>query len=163
MLYPGCWYYLRGESGMFKEILSILRKEDLLKQAMKEVEVMLSKVEVMFRTAVDRVMEGKEPQIDIYEEDREVNRMEWEVRRKVLEHMIFSNKKQDVPAALILTSAVIDLERIGDYAKNTIELADICPKGTVIAERHASFFRFRNCIIHTNKLSHNWSTSALFL
>ena len=126
---------------MFKEILSVLRKEDLLKQAMGKVEEMLSKAELMFRTAIDMVMECRSPDMDIYERDRELNRMEWEVRQKVLEHLVVGNRKEDVPAALILTSAVIDIERIGDYSKNIFELAGICPRQVVVEEGHAKFFR----------------------
>ena len=81
-----------------------------------------------------------DPDIDIYEKDREINRMEWEVRRKALEHLVVVNTKGDVPAVLILTSAVIDIERIGDYSKNIFELGDICPDTKVIEDDHASFF-----------------------
>jgi phosphate transport system protein len=126
---------------MFREILAILRREDLLKQAMEEAEEMLSKAELMFRTAMDMIMECRRPDIDIYERDREINRMEWEVRRKVLEHLVVGNRKEDVAAALILTSAVVDIERIGDYSKNIFELADICPRDVVVEEDHAKFFR----------------------
>ena len=126
---------------MFKEILAILRKADLLKQAMEKAEEMLSKAELMFRTAMDTIMECKKPDIDIYERDREINRMEWEVRQKVLHHLVVGNRKEDVPATLILTSAVVDIERIGDYSKNIFELADICPREAVVEEDHAKFFR----------------------
>jgi phosphate transport system protein len=126
---------------MFREILAILRRADLLKQAMEEAEEMLSKAELMFRAAMDMTMERKKPDMDIYEKDREINRMEWEVRQKVLEHLVVGSRKQDVPAALILTSAVVDIERIGDYSKNIFELADICPQEVIIEEDHAMFFR----------------------
>ncbi len=126
---------------MFKEILSILRKEDLLKQAVVETEEMFSKAELMFKNAMNMVMECKKPDMDMYEADREINRMEWEVRQKVLEHLVVGNKKEDVPAVLILTSAVVDIERIGDYSNNILELADICSETTVIEEGHVKFFR----------------------
>lgn len=126
---------------MFREILSILRRADLLRQAMEEAQEMLSKAEMMFKAAMYRVMERREPDMDIYEKDREINRMEWEVRQKVLEHLVIGNRKQDVTAALILTSAVVDIERIGDYSKNIFELADICPQEIIIGEDHADFFK----------------------
>jgi len=126
---------------MFKEILSVLRKEDLLKQATQETEEMLLRAELMFRTAVNMIMECQKPDIDMYEKDKEINRMEWEIRRKVLEHLVFSGNKEDVPAVLILTSAVVDIERIGDYSKNISELADICPREAIVGEDHARFFR----------------------
>ncbi len=126
---------------MFKEILSILRREDLLKQATDKADEMFSKAEAMFKAAMKMVMEGKEPEIDIYETDKEINRMEWEVRQKVLEHLVLGNRKGDVTAVLILTSAVVDIERIGDYSKNLFELADICSRDIVVEEDHAEFFR----------------------
>ena len=46
---------------MFKEILSILRRGDLLKQAVEEAEEMFSKAELMFRNAINMVMECKKP------------------------------------------------------------------------------------------------------
>jgi len=126
---------------MFRQILAILRRADLLKQAMEEAEEMLSKAELMFRTAMDVIMESKKSDIDIYEKDREINRMEWEVRKKVMEHLILGNRKEDVSAALILTSAVVDIERIGDYSKNILELVHICPWEVVVEEVYAKFFR----------------------
>jgi len=126
---------------MFKEILGILRKDDLLKQAMQEAQEMLAKSEAMFKAAMCRLMELKQPEIDIYEADREVNRMEWEIRQKVLEHLLLGNQKKDVPAALVLTSAVVDIERIGDYTRNIYELADISPLAMVFEDENASFFK----------------------
>lgn len=126
---------------MFKEILSILRKDDLLKQAMDETIEMLAKAESMFRAAVNMVMDCQKPDMDMYESDREINRMEWEIRQKVLEHLVIGNQKEDVTVVLILTSAVVDIERIGDYSKNILELADICHEESVVKEDHAAFFR----------------------
>jgi len=125
---------------MFKEIFSVLRKEDLLKQALDQAYEMFSKSEMMFKVAIDMIMQHKKPDIDIYERDKEINKMEWEIRKKVLEHLIVSDKKQDAAAVLILTSAVIDMERIGDYSKNIFEIADICPGDNVVDEAHTEFF-----------------------
>jgi len=126
---------------MLKEILSILRKEDLLKQAVAQAEEMFAKSELMFKNAMNMIMECKKPDMDMYAADREINRMEWEVRRKVLQHLVVANRKEDVPAVLILTSAVVDIERIGDYANNILELADICARTSIIEKDHVAFFR----------------------
>lgn len=112
---------------MFREILAILRREGLLKQATEETEEMLSKVEIMFRSAMDMVMERKAPEIDIYEMDKDIDRMEEEVRQKVLKHLVVGDRRGDVSAALVLTSAVREIERVGDYSKSIFELVDICP------------------------------------
>lgn len=126
---------------MFREILNILRKGDLLNQAMEEAEEMLCKSELLFKTAVSKIMEGKEPDIDIYKADREINRMEWEIRQKVLEHLVLGDTREDVTAVLILTSAVVDIERIGDYSGNIFELANISPLAMVFEEKHSDFFK----------------------
>lgn len=126
---------------MFRTILAILRRGDLLKQATDKSEEMLSKAEILFKSAIGMIMDSKKPDIDIYEMDRQINRMEWEIRQKVLEHLILSSIKEDAPAALILTSVVIDIERIGDYSRNIFELADICPSETIIEEDHLKIFR----------------------
>lgn len=125
---------------MFKEILSILRREDLLTQAMKEVGEILAISELMFRAAIDTIIECKESDIDIYEKDREIDTFEWDVRRKVMEHLILSDKKGDVSVALFLTDAVRDIERIGDYSKNIFELTKICLEKVIVNDAHAKFF-----------------------
>ena len=126
---------------MFREILSVLRKEDLLKQAMEDAQEMLSKAKLVFSAAIYRLTERKEPEINIYEKDKEINRTEWEIRRKVLQHLLIGSRKEDITAALILTSSVIDIERIGDYSKNIFELAEISPLAMVFDEKYADFFR----------------------
>jgi phosphate uptake regulator len=126
---------------MFKEILTILRREDLLTQAMKDVEEMLAKSELMFKAAVDKIIECKTPEIDIYEEDKEIDRSEWDVRRKVMEHLILSDRKGDVTAALVITDSVRDIERIGDYSKSIFELQKIFSPKVIVNDTHAKLFR----------------------
>jgi phosphate uptake regulator len=64
--------------------------------------------------------------IKIYEEDRMVNHYQQEVRRKVLRYLAITGGINVVPG-LVLTSIVIDIERIGDYTKNIVELAVVHP------------------------------------
>jgi phosphate transport system protein len=56
-----------------------------------------------------------------------MNRHEISVRRKVAEHLAV-NPQQDYVAALFLSTIVGDIERIGDYCKNVIELAHHYPE-----------------------------------
>ncbi len=54
--------------------------------------------------------------------DREVNRLEREIRRHLIVHAsVFG--AIETPAVLVYMSIVKDIERIGDYAKNLIDLA----------------------------------------
>jgi phosphate uptake regulator len=59
--------------------------------------------------------------------DREINRLEQEIRRKVLTHLAVSGTA-DLSIGLALISTIIDVERIGDYTKNIYELATLHPK-----------------------------------
>ena len=117
---------------MFKEILALLRKEDLLKQAMAETDEMLTKSEFIFKAAMEIVMYAKESDVDIYEKDKEIDDMELDVRQKALKHLLLSSKKEDIAAAIVLTDAVRDIERIGDYSKSIYELLDICPTEFIV-------------------------------
>jgi phosphate uptake regulator len=54
--------------------------------------------------------------------DRKVNQLEREVRRDLLVHASVSGAI-DTPAVLVYMSVVKDIERVGDYAKNLVDLA----------------------------------------
>jgi len=54
--------------------------------------------------------------------DREVNRLEREIRRQLLVHSsVFG--AIETPAVLVYMSIVKDIERVGDYAKNLLDLS----------------------------------------
>ncbi|NOZ02375.1 MAG: hypothetical protein GXP54_10865 [Deltaproteobacteria bacterium] len=58
--------------------------------------------------------------------DRTINAQQQEVRKKVFEHLALS-RSRDLLQGLQLMIIVVDLERIGDYGKNTAELVDMLP------------------------------------
>lgn len=59
---------------------------------------------------------------EIRELDREVNQLEREIRRQLLVHAsVFG--AIETPAVLVYMSIVKDIERVGDYAKNLVDLA----------------------------------------
>ena len=54
--------------------------------------------------------------------DRKVNQLQWEIRRELVVHSsVFGGI--DSPTVLIYMSVVKDVERVGDYAKNLLDLA----------------------------------------
>jgi Na+/phosphate symporter len=54
--------------------------------------------------------------------DQQVNRLEREIRREILIHAsVFGGI--ETPAVLVYMSVVKDIERVGDYAKNLLDLA----------------------------------------
>jgi phosphate uptake regulator len=60
---------------------------------------------------------------DIRNQDMEVNKYEREVRRNVFNHLTLAGM-EDLNSGLVLVSIIIDIERIGDYTKNMVELAE---------------------------------------
>jgi len=107
---------------MWKDILSLFKKEGLCQEAFEEALVMLETSHGMFRDAVAALHKDGALVDDIYERDRQLNKFERSVRRKIVTHLSISTKP-DVNMGLVITAIVIDIERIGDYAKNISELA----------------------------------------
>ncbi|MEJ2207351.1 MAG: PhoU domain-containing protein [Gemmatimonadota bacterium] len=107
---------------MWKEIISLFRSEGPLQEAFDEALLMLRTSHEMFDTAVATLHHEGAMEFDIYERDRQLNKYERSVRRKIVTHMSVTSKP-DINLGLVLTAIVIDIERIGDYTKNIVELA----------------------------------------
>ncbi len=107
---------------MFRKFLEMLRKGDLMTQALEDSYKMFEESVSLFET-VSEAFFGKEyPEgFDVYSEDRRLNNMERGIRRKILEHLSI-NPRQDIVGALVLTTVIVHMERIGDYSKNIHEL-----------------------------------------
>ncbi len=114
---------------MFKEWLSIFQKDSLMDRAYRRSYEMLDITHDMFLIAKTslRYTDGTQVDIDIYDRDADVNRYEREVRRDVVSHLVVSGVGK-LPSGLVLVSIIIDIERIGDYTKNIVELALNHPK-----------------------------------
>jgi phosphate transport system protein len=114
---------------MFKEWLSIFQKDTLMDRAYRRSFLMLDITQDMFLKAKTslRYSDSDQVDIDIYDRDVEVNRYQREVRRDVFNHLAISGVEK-LPSGLVLVSIIIDIERIGDYTKNMIELALNHPK-----------------------------------
>jgi len=109
---------------MIKAILDVFRKTSQLNQAFERSQEMLRVDGEMFAEAIRSLREQDDArlEIDIYAKDQMINAYEREVRRKVYTHLAVSGDR-DLNAGLVLSSVVIDIERIGDYTKNIVELA----------------------------------------
>ncbi len=113
---------------MWRELIKLWKSDNLLEQAWKQSFEMLDITHDMFLEAV-RVLRDCEDSIlskEIRDKDRTVNVYQQEVRRKVMTHCALQGS-QELPGGLVLVSIVIDIERIGDYTKNIVELAMIHP------------------------------------
>jgi len=109
---------------MLKTLLELLRKDDLLDQAIEETNLMFQKAQQIYQEAISVLKENRQPEFEIYKVDQEINSLEKKIRRKILENISF-NPRKDIAASLVLTSIIIDIERIGDYSKNIFELTQL--------------------------------------
>tara|TARA_Y100000590_G_scaffold353827_1_gene406904 strand:+ start:52 stop:717 length:666 start_codon:yes stop_codon:yes gene_type:complete len=117
---------------MFKQIFEMFKSDSLYEQALSECHEMLEIDREMFNESIKalRSSDSSDIPIDIYAMDKKINSFERDVRRKVMTHLAISGSK-DLGSGLILTSVVIDIERIGDYTKNIYDLATNYPKKLV--------------------------------
>jgi phosphate uptake regulator len=114
---------------MISDILKLLSKDNLQVQALSQCYEMLDMCQTMVKASVEslRNSDTADVSVDVYEMDRRVNAFEREVRRKVMTHLAIGGAA-DLSSGLTLVSIVIDLERIGDYGKNILDLATNHPK-----------------------------------
>ena len=109
---------------MLKEFIELFRRESQMQQAFDRSLEMLREDLEMFEAAIRSLRERDDAklEIDVYAKDQMINAYEREVRRKIYTHLTIAGEP-DLHAGLALASIVIDIERIGDYTKNIVELA----------------------------------------
>ncbi len=120
---------------LFRDILNLWKSEGLLEQAWKESYEMLQLSREMFVQAVKYLREGSNINtlIALKKRDKEINAFHRDVRRKVLTHYAVSQDTSYLANGLILVNMVVDIERLGDYTKNILDLA-INQPGRLIAK-----------------------------
>jgi len=114
---------------MWKEIWDVLRSSDtLLDEARRDALGMLDLAQEMFELVIEAMVEEAQEDciVRIARMDRVLNDQQQQIRKKVFEYLAVS-KGSDLLGGLVLTSVVIDLERIGDYTKNIGEAVCLLP------------------------------------
>ncbi len=112
---------------MFKTIMRLLRKKNLLTQANELVLEMLREDLQMFKDSVKCLRKEEGVSVgEIRARDREINRHVREVRKKVLTHLVFSGAA-GLETSLVMLAMVVDIERIGDHTKDITYLATDYP------------------------------------
>ncbi|NQT75909.1 MAG: hypothetical protein HQ566_05240 [Candidatus Omnitrophica bacterium] len=115
---------------MFKNLLEFWKGKDFLTQVLEEFKKMLDDTEKMFGSVCRRLIYNeKEPGLEdkIYAIDKNVNELQRDIRKRIVEHLSIQ-PSVDVPTSLLLMSVVKDAERLGDYAKNLLEIIDLLEK-----------------------------------
>ena len=110
---------------IFREIVNLWKSEDLLSQAWDESYKMMMLSNEIFTQAIKYLREGENQDIikALKKRDVEINIFQRDVRRKVVTHYAISQDIDDLPNGLVLLNMVVDVERLGDYTKNILDLA----------------------------------------
>ena len=118
---------------IFNDIVSIWRSEDLLSQAWDESREMLEFSEDMFSSAIKYLRRGVKIKKlkKLKKEDKKINEFQQNVRKKVVTHFSVSKNIDNLPNGLVLLNMVIDVERLGDYTKNILDMAIYYPEALV--------------------------------
>jgi phosphate transport system protein len=112
---------------MFKWFSELFKGSGLIDESEHIVSEMLDIAYNMFRYSMKIVIEKAQEKENIYAIDKKLNALEIEVRKKILEHLSI-NPSQDITPSLVLVTIVVDIERLGDYSKNLIEVSHKYPK-----------------------------------
>lgn len=109
---------------MFKQLFKIFKSSSLLDQAYKSSFEMLELTFEMYLKSqkILRETHDVDSEANVREMDIKVNKFERQVRRHVFRHLAIRGS-ENLYSGLVLVSIIVDIERIGDYTKNIVELA----------------------------------------
>ncbi len=126
---------------MFKNLLQFWKGKDFLTEVLEEFKQMLNDCQAMFESVCRRLIDNKKEEgleEKIYSIDKKVNAIERNIRKRIVEHLSIQ-PSVDVSTSLVLMSVVKDAERLGDYAKNLLEITKILA-GPLDKEKYNQFF-----------------------
>lgn len=123
---------------MWKELIKILKSDDLLVQAWDNSFEMLQLSREMFVQSVTMLRQQSKEKtlLALKKRDKEINQYQRDIRKKVMTHLVLQEDSTDIPTGLVLINMVVDIERVGDYCKNILDLAISTPK-TLKAEKYS--------------------------
>ena len=109
---------------MWEKFIKTLKKKSLTEQIEDKLIESLKMDKEMFTNAKFALRNKGNLAIaeQVIKDDKRINKSERTVRRKLLTHFAISDKI-DIGSGFTITSIIIDIERIGDYAKNIADLA----------------------------------------
>ena len=117
---------------MFKEFFNLIKKQDLLTQALNDSYEMSSIALEMFNLVTEMLFLDLNAKVsddeveEVKKKDYLLNHFDRSIRKKVFEHVTVNEKAdQELYTSLTLITIVQNLERLGDYSKNLNEIAEI--------------------------------------
>jgi len=147
---------------VFKDLVNIWKSEDSLSQAWASSNEMLTLSHVMFTDAIDALRSGEKNKVikSIKQRDTDINEYHRDIRKKVVTYYSISKDVTNIHSGLVLINMVVDIERVGDYTKNILDLAKHYPEKLIsenisddlrVIER-AVIGRFRDTIRAVEKM-----------
>ena len=118
---------------VFKDLVNIWKSEDSLSQAWSSSNDMLSYSHEMFTDSIDALRSGEKNKVikSIKQRDEKINQYQRDIRKKVVTYYSISKDVRNIDSGLVLINMVVDIERVGDYTKNILDLAKHYPKKLV--------------------------------
>ena len=115
---------------VFKNLVNIWKSEDSLSQAWGSSNEMLTLSHTMFTDAIRALRSGEKNKVikSIKQRDTDINKFQRDIRKKVVTYYSISKDVTNLDSGLVLINMVVDIERIGDYTKNILDLAKHHPK-----------------------------------
>ena len=115
---------------VFKNLVNIWKSEDSLSQAWTSSNEMLTLSHVMFTDSIGALRSGEKNKVikSIKQRDTDINKYQRDIRKKVVTYYSISKDVTNLDSGLVLINMVVDIERIGDYTKNILDLAKHHPK-----------------------------------
>lgn len=114
----------------FGSILDLFKQDNWNSDLVDKIVEMLDLGASMFEYTTGVIVDGEpdsDPQTMLYDRDIRINKLEREIRRRVVSRLSVRGNRAEVPSALIFMNVVKDSERIGDYVKNLYEVNDMMP------------------------------------
>ena len=113
---------------MWKEIRNLWTSDNLLNEAWDLTYEAINIDAEMFNDATDALWGDNRKKIQklIFKKDKLINKYERDIRRKVITHLTVQGN-ESIAAGLVLSTVIVDVERIGDYIKNIVDLTEMHP------------------------------------
>ncbi|HQO10408.1 MAG TPA: PhoU domain-containing protein [Clostridiales bacterium] len=114
------------------QFFKMMSQQDLLTQALNDTHEMAEIASRQYSHVIKVTFDDQKKELtsdeieQVRKKDFLLNHFEKSIRKKVFEHLAVNDKEeQELYTAFILTTIVNNFERIGDYAKNILEVAEI--------------------------------------
>jgi phosphate uptake regulator len=105
-----------------KQILQAYRTYKVIQESEREIRTMIEMARSLFGASALALLRQQEVDFDLYARDREINKLVVDIRKKIVEHLSVT-ACHNVGGELVFLKVINDIERVGDYSKNLLDLA----------------------------------------